>query len=237
MTSTLILLRHGESLWNLENRFTGWVDVPLTFRGQLEAIRAGRLLKNANIIPEVVCSSVLTRCIHSTWQVLDQLDCSWLPVEKTWRLNERHYGSLQGLNKDETARKLGEAQVQYWRKSFKGIPPPDFDAPGILHREPRYRRIALSDLPSGESLEMTIRRIMPWWEHFVVPHLLCGKTVLIVAHRNSLRALIMFINQMDDEAVVHLKIPTGEPMIYQMKDGVKVISYEMLSGENLEMKA
>lgn len=229
--STLILLRHGESQWNLENRFTGWVDVPLTLQGQFEAIRAGQLLKSANIIPDIVCSSVLRRCIHTTWLVLDQMDRSWLPVEKTWRLNERHYGALQGLNKDETAERLGAAEVHYWRKSFKGIPPLDFEAPGQLHRDPRYRHVALSDLPSGESLEMTIRRVKPWWDHFVVPQLRCGKTVLIIAHRNSLRALIMYLNQMDEQSVAQLQVPTGEPMIYQMNDEAEVVSHQTITFE------
>ncbi|WP_173636033.1 2,3-bisphosphoglycerate-dependent phosphoglycerate mutase [Paramixta manurensis] len=217
--SKLVLLRHGESVWNLENRFTGWTDVPLTEKGQREADKAGILLREAGLLPDCVSTSLLVRCIHTVWRVLDQLDRSWLPVDTTWRLNERHYGALQGLNKEETARLMGEDIVNQWRKSFRGIPPADPESPARLHQDARYRNVALRDLPSTESLEMTIRRVLPWWRHVVVPQLQSGKTVLIVAHRNSLRALIMFLNGMDEEAVSHLHVPTGVPMVYEMEQG------------------
>lgn len=233
--STLILLRHGESQWNLENRFTGWVDVPLTLTGQIEAQRAGAQLKNTGMLPDVVFSSLLTRCIHTAWRVLDQLDRAWLPVEKTWRLNERHYGALQGLNKAETAIRLGEDRVNHWRKSFRGIPPADYDAPATLHGDPRYRHVMLPDLPFGESLEMTIMRVLPWWENVAVPHLLRGQTVLVIAHRNSLRALMMFLTGMSEEKVAKLQVPTGVPIVYDMDENARVITSRLLE-EHLDKR-
>ncbi|MBK5017180.1 2,3-diphosphoglycerate-dependent phosphoglycerate mutase [Pantoea sp. S62] len=227
--STLILLRHGESLWNRENRFTGWTDVPLTERGCREADRAGRLLRDAGLRPDWVSTSVMTRCVHTVWRVLDQLDRSWVPVNKTWRLNERHYGALQGLNKDETARQMGEERVRHWRKSFRGIPPADAEAPARLHRDPRYRRVALSDLPATESLEMTLRRVMPYWQHAVVPQLRPGRTVLLAAHGNSLRALMSFLNGMEEEAVAQLHVPTGVPAVYRMSADARVVSHGFIN--------
>lgn len=227
--STLILLRHGESLWNQENRFTGWTDVPLTERGRQEADRAGDLLREVGLLPNCISTSVMTRSIHTVWRVLNQLDRSWLPVDKTWRLNERHYGALQGLNKDETACLMGEGKVHQWRKSFRGIPPADREAPGRLHQDPRYRHVALSDLPTTESLEMTIRRVLPYWRHVVVPQLKSGKTVLVVAHGNSLRALIMFLNGMEEEAVMHLHVPTGVPVVYEMDTDAHAVTHRFLT--------
>ncbi|WP_435930377.1 2,3-diphosphoglycerate-dependent phosphoglycerate mutase [Dryocola sp. BD613] len=228
-TSTLILLRHGESLWNRENRFTGWNDVPLTEKGRQEADRAGLLLREARLRPDCVSTSVLTRCVHTVWQVLVQLDRSWLPVDKTWRLNERHYGALQGLNKDEAARMMGEEKVRQWRKSFLGIPPADFMAPARLHQDPRYWQVALSDLPATESLEMTIRRVLPYWRRVVMPQLQHGKTVLIVGHGNSLRALIMYLNGMTEEDVMRLHVPTGVPVIYEMNTDAYAVSHHFLT--------
>lgn len=220
----LILLRHGESLWNKENRFTGWVDVPLTEKGKQEADTAGKQIFKAGLFPDFVCTSLMTRCIHTLWRVLNQLDCSWLPVDKTWRLNERHYGALQGLNKEETAQLMGNEQVHLWRKSYREIPPPDRDAPARLHQEPRYRHVALSDLPMTESLEMTIRRVLPYWQNVLVPQLRSGKTVLIVAHGNSLRALIMFLKGMGENEVINLSVPTGIPVVYELDEEAHVVA-------------
>ncbi len=233
--STLILLRHGESQWNLENRFTGWADVPLTLSGQREAVRAGALLREAGILPDVVFSSVLIRCVHTTWRVLDELDRAWMPFEKTWRLNERHYGALQGLNKQETAHRLDEERVNNWRKSYRGIPPADYDAPAALHSDPRYRHVLLPALPFGESLEMTALRVLPWWENVAVPHLHNGETMLIVAHRNSLRVIIKFLTGMTDDATAVLHVPTGEPILYDLDKDARVVASRLLT-ESLQMR-
>ncbi|WP_034949643.1 2,3-bisphosphoglycerate-dependent phosphoglycerate mutase [Erwinia oleae] len=227
--STLILLRHGESLWNHENRFTGWTDVPLTPAGRQEANRAGVLLREAGIFPDFACSSVLTRTIHTLWTVLDQIDRAWIPAEMSWRLNERHYGALQGLNKAETTLRLGEERVRTWRKTFTGVPPADVDAPARLQQTARYRNIALADLPTAESLAMTIERVLVYWQQGVVPHLLAGKTVLVVSHKNALRALIKFLNGLDDEAVTHLRVPTGVPLVYQMDPSLTVLTQRVLT--------
>lgn len=227
--ATLILLRHGESQWNRENRFTGWTDVPLTVRGRQEADRAGDALRAAGLMPDRVFTSVMTRCVHTVWRVLDRLDRSWTPVEKSWRLNERHYGALQGLNKDDAARIMGEETVRLWRKSFSGIPPADAEAPAQLRRDLRYRRVALADLPATESLEMTLRRVMPYWHHVVVPQLRCGSTVLIVAHGNTLRALTAFLNGMPHDSVAQLHIPTGVPVVYEMDTAAQVVCRYVLN--------
>jgi len=172
---------------------------------------------------------VMNRCVHTAWRVLDRLDRSWTPVDKTWRLNERHYGALQGLNKDVAARLIGEDIVRHWRKSFSGIPPADAEAPGRLHRDPRYHRVTLSDLPATESLEMTLHRVMPYWQHVVVPQLRCGNTVLMVAHGNSLRALMSFLNGMEEEAVLSLHVPTGIPVVYEMDADAQAVSHHFMN--------
>ncbi|WP_313689005.1 2,3-bisphosphoglycerate-dependent phosphoglycerate mutase [Pantoea sp.] len=228
-TSTLILLRHGESQWNLENRYTGWTDVPLTPQGYLEAERAGALIRKASLMPDFVCSSVMTRCIHTSWRVLDQLDRAWLPVDKTWRLNERHYGALQGLNKAATVDTLGEENVFRWRRTLHGVPPVDEEAPARLQTDPRYRHIALHDLPAGESLFMTLHRVLPYWQQVVVPELRAGKTVLIVAHANSLRALMTFLEKLSDEAITRLHVPTGVPIVYSMDSAANVVTQRVLT--------
>ncbi|RPD93184.1 2,3-bisphosphoglycerate-dependent phosphoglycerate mutase [Candidatus Pantoea deserta] len=227
--STLVLLRHGESQWNQENRFTGWTDVPLTDRGRQEADRAGDALRAAGLLPDRVFTSVMMRCVHTVWRILDRLDRSWTPVEKNWRLNERHYGALQGLNKDEAARLMGAETVRLWRKSFSGIPPADAEAPAQLRRDRRYCRVALTDLPSAESLEMTLRRVMPYWQHVVVPRMLCGGTVLIVAHGNTLRALTAFLHGMTHDSVTQLHIPNGVPAVYEMDAAAQVVSRYVLN--------
>lgn len=227
--STLILLRHGESQWNRENRFTGWTDVPLTDRGRQEADRAGDVLRDAGLLPDRVFTSVMTRCVHTVWRVLDRLGRSWTPVDKHWRLNERHYGALQGLNKEAAARMMGAETVRLWRKSFSGIPPADAGAPAQLRRDPRYSRVALADLPATESLEMTLRRVMPYWQHAVMPQILCGSTVLVVAHGNTLRALATFLDGMPHDSLAQLHIPTGVPAVYQMDAAAQVVSRYVLN--------
>lgn len=224
----IVLLRHGESLWNRQNRFTGWTDVPLTDRGKREAALAGQLIKKSGLKIDAACTSVLTRTIHSLWLALDELGRQWLPVDKSWRLNERHYGALQGLNKDLAARQFGEEQVYFWRKSFRAIPPLLVDSPNQLHLDARYHNVALSDLPMGESLEMTVRRVLPYWHHVIIPRIRAGETLLLVGHGNTLRALITFLDQLDENAVMQLHVPTGRPIIYIMDDHLEVIRHHVL---------
>ncbi|GAB2952518.1 2,3-diphosphoglycerate-dependent phosphoglycerate mutase [Hafnia psychrotolerans] len=224
----IVLLRHGESLWNQENRFTGWTDIPLTHKGQREATLAAQLIKKSGIQIDATFTSVLVRTIHSLWLVLDELGKQWLPVDRSWRLNERHYGALQGLNKDLAAQQLGEEQVHAWRKSFRAIPPLLKDEPNRLHLDARYKHVALSDLPMGESLEMTIRRMLPYWQHAVIPRIRSGETLLLVGHGNTLRALMMYLGRLDENAVMHLHVPTGIPIIYTMEDNMDVVRHQLL---------
>ncbi|MDU5617199.1 MAG: 2,3-diphosphoglycerate-dependent phosphoglycerate mutase [Klebsiella michiganensis] len=214
----IILLRHGESEWNQQNRFTGWTDVTLTRRGEEEARHAARLIKQAGIQIDSACTSVLNRAIHSLWLIMETLNLLWLPVSKTWRLNERHYGALQGMRKDEAAQQMGEELVYHWRKSYRGIPPLLAAAPQLLHREARYHHIALSDLPKGESLEMALRRVIPYWQHVIAPRVVSGETLLLIGHANMLRALTMYLEQTDENNVMDLHIPTGVPVLYEMSE-------------------
>ncbi len=219
----LILLRHGESIWNLENRFTGWTDVDLSPKGIAEAVEAGRRLRAAGLVPDVTYTSVLKRAIRTLWLVLDELDLLWLPVRRSWRLNERHYGALQGLNKAETARRYGEEQVQQWRRSYDVAPPAlTPDDPRHPGRDPRYRELAPDELPLTESLKDTERRLMPFWRTGILPALATGRTVIVAAHGNSLRALVKHLDQLDDEAVVALNIPTGVPRVYEFDEDLRV---------------
>jgi 2,3-bisphosphoglycerate-dependent phosphoglycerate mutase len=213
------LLRHGESTWNLENRFTGWTDVDLTDKGRDEARSAGRLLKQGGFAFDVAHTSLLKRAIRTLWIVLDEMDLMWLPVHRSWRLNERHYGALQGLNKAETAAKYGEAQVKTWRRSYSE-PPPALDPaderfPG---REPRYASLAASELPRCESLKDTVARFLPYWEQVVAPSVRRGERVLLAAHGNSLRALVKHLDRLSEDAIVELNIPTGIPLVYELDD-------------------
>ena len=214
----IILLRHGESEWNQQNCFTGWEDVPLTLKGVEEARRAAILIKQSGIIIDGACTSVLNRAIHSLWLIMETLDQMWLPVDKTWRLNERHYGALQGMDKDKAAQQIGQKIVYHWRRSYRGLPPPLLDAPASLHREARYRHVSLTDLPAGESLEMTQRRLLPYWHHVIVPRVVSGETILLVSHANALRALTMFIEQIDENKVPDLHVLTGIPVLYEMNE-------------------
>ena len=209
----VVLLRHGESTWNKENRFTGWHDVDLTDRGRDEAREAGRLLTEGGYVFDVAYTSVLKRAIKTLGITLDVLDQLWIPVTKSWRLNERHYGALQGLNKAETAAKHGEAQTKIWRRSFDVPPPPlTLDDPRHPSRDPRYGSLRPSDLPLTESLKDTIARFMPYWHETIAPSIRSGKRVVIAAHGNSLRALVKYLDGIDEHTIVELNIPTGIPL-------------------------
>jgi len=218
----LVLVRHGQSTWNLENLFTGWTDVDLTALGREEARQAGLELKRAGLLPDVVFTSVLKRAIRTEWLMLDEMDLLWLPVERTWRLNERHYGALQGLNKAQTVERHGEAQVLIWRRSYD-IPPPPLavDDPRHPRFDPRYREVDAADLPATESLKDTLARVLPYWQERVAPELLRGRQVLIVAHGNSLRALVKMLDGLSEQAIVELNIPTGVPLLYELDDALK----------------
>jgi len=216
------MVRHGQSTWNLENLFTGWTDVDLTPRGCEEARQAGRELKREALVPDVVFTSVLKRAIRTQWLMLDELDLLWLPVERHWRLNERHYGALQGLNKAQTVERHGEAQVQIWRRSYD-IPPPPLGLDDERHPrfDPRYRDVAAADLPATESLKDTLARVQPYWEERVAPELRRNRTVLLVAHGNSLRALVKMLDGLSEQAIVELNIPTGVPLLYELDAALK----------------
>jgi 2,3-bisphosphoglycerate-dependent phosphoglycerate mutase len=215
----LVLLRHGESVWNSENRFTGWTDVDLSPRGIEEAGAAGRLLKKEGYRFDVAFTSVLKRAIRTLWIALEELDALWLPEEKTWRLNERHYGALQGLNKAEMAAKFGEQQVLVWRRSYD-TPPPELDP-----KDPRYEgsdpRYAGVDVPRTECLKDTVARVLPYWKGTLAPAIRSGRRVLVAAHGNSLRALVKYLDGISDEAIVGLNIPTGIPLVYELDDSLK----------------
>jgi 2,3-bisphosphoglycerate-dependent phosphoglycerate mutase len=212
----LVLLRHGESQWNLENRFTGWTDVDLTPKGREEAREAGRLLREGGYTFDVAYTSLLKRAIRTLWIALDEMDLMWIPVFPTWRLNERHYGALQGLNKAETAAKFGEAQVKIWRRSYSDPPPPiatdDERHPG---RDPRYATLG-KDAPLTESLESTVARFLPYWHETIAPALRAGSRPIIAAHGNSLRALVKYLDDVPESQIVELNIPTGVPLVYEL---------------------
>jgi len=215
----LVLVRHGESIWNLENRFTGWTDVGLSERGMQEALAAGRVLARDGYTFDVAYTSVLKRAVKTLWVVLEELDLMWIPVHRTWRLNERHYGALQGLNKAETAAKYGEAQTKLWRRSYSVRPPAldrsDERFPG---RDRRYAGLTPEQLPLTECLEDTVARFLPYWEDVIAPSIRRGERVLISAHGNSLRALVKHLDRVSDEEIVDLNIPTGIPLVYELND-------------------
>jgi len=218
----LVLLRHGESTWNQENRFTGWIDVDLTEKGRAEAREAGRLMAAEKFEFDVAYTSVLKRAIRTLDIALDEMDMMWIPVHKSWRLNERHYGGLQGLNKAETAAKHGEAQVKVWRRSYDTPPPalPETD-PNHPSHDRRYAALPDDQLPARESLKDTVARFLPYWESTIAPEIKAGKHVLIVAHGNSLRALVKHLDNLSDEAIVEENIPTGVPLVYQLNDDMR----------------
>jgi 2,3-bisphosphoglycerate-dependent phosphoglycerate mutase len=218
----LVLLRHGESSWNKENRFTGWTDVDLTDKGREEARTAGKLLKAEGFSFDYVYTSLLKRAIWTGVLTLDELDQLWLPVERNWRLNERHYGALQGLNKAETAAKHGEAQVKIWRRAYAIAPPPlAADDERFAGNDPRYKDLAPGEVPLTESLKDTVTRFLPYWHDTIAPRIRSGARVLIVAHGNSLRALVKYLDEISDEAIVELNIPTGIPLVYELDSSLK----------------
>src|SRR6476646_8896362 len=215
----VVLLRHGESTWNKENRFTGWKDVDLSEKGTTEAHEAGRLMKDEGLTFDLAFTSVLRRAIKTLGIALDEMELLWIPVTKHWRLNERHYGGLQGLNKAETAAKHGEAQVKIWRRAYD-IPPPPLapDDPRHPYRDPRYAELAASELPLTESLKDTVARVVPYWQGTIAPSIRSGKRVLIAAHGNSLRALVKYLDKISESDIVELNIPTGIPLVYELND-------------------
>jgi 2,3-bisphosphoglycerate-dependent phosphoglycerate mutase len=226
---TLVLLRHGESTWNRENRFTGWTDVPLSEKGRVEARDAGRLLRDGRYIFDEAHTSVLKRAIHTLDSVLDELDQSWIPVSKTWRLNERHYGALQGLNKAETQAKHGEAQTKIWRRSYATPPPPlSLDDERHPSHDPRYGPVPPSELPATESLKDTVARFLPYWHETIAPAIHSGKRVVIAAHGNSLRALVKYLDNVSDAEIVEHNIPTGIPLVYELDDDLRPIRHYYL---------
>jgi len=231
-TKKLVLVRHGESVWNQENRFTGWTDVDLSNKGRHEATEAGKRLKEAGFLFDLAYTSVLKRAVHTLWCILDEVDQAWLPVEKSWKLNERHYGALQGLNKAETAAKYGDEQVKSWRRGFAVTPPPlTEDDERYSGHDPRYQHLAKKDIPLTESLALTIDRVVPFWKETILPRVANNERVIIAAHGNSLRALVKYLENMSDEAIIDLNIPTGIPRIYEFDDNMKVIKYSYLGDE------
>jgi len=227
MVGKLVLCRHGQSTWNLQNLFTGWHDVDLTEQGLAEAEAAGQLLGRLDFRFDLAYTSVLKRAIRTLWIILDEMDLMWIPVERSWKLNERHYGALQGLNKAETAAEHGEAQVKIWRRSYD-IPPPALDQSDPRHpcHDPRYAGIA--NLPATESLKTTLDRVRPYWEQTIEPQLRAGKNVLIAAHGNSLRALVKMLDGISDEDITEFNIPTGVPILYQLDSNLAPLDREFL---------
>ena len=232
----LVLLRHGESQWNKENRFTGWTDVPLSEKGIQEAIKAGHYLKENGFVFDVAFTSVLKRAIKTLWLTLEEMDLMWIPVHRSWRLNERHYGDLQGLNKAETAAKFGEEQVLIWRRSYD-VPPPDLERsdPRYPGHDPRYRDLRESEIPLTECLKDTVARFLPYWTETIAPTIKSRKKVIIAAHGNSLRALVKYLDQMTDEAIIKLNIPTGLPLVYELDENLSPLKHYYL-GDPEEVK-
>lgn len=234
----LVLLRHGESTWNEENRFTGWTDVDLTERGRAEARRAGRLLKEQGFQFDFAYTSVLKRAIRTLWIVLDELDQMWVPVTRSWRLNERHYGALQGLNKAQTAKEYGEEQVLAWRRSYDTPPPMlengDARFPGS---DVRYADLDAGDIPRSECLKDTVERVLPYWQETIVPQVRAGKRVIITAHGNSLRALVKYLDEVSEADIVNVNIPTGVPLVYELDDSLTPIGSRYLGDADEVRKA
>ncbi|WP_069470480.1 2,3-diphosphoglycerate-dependent phosphoglycerate mutase [Candidatus Marithrix sp. Canyon 246] len=231
----LVLLRHGESVWNQENRFTGWTDVDLTEKGKIEALNAGKLLKKDYTF-DIAYTSVLKRAIRTLWIALDEMDAMWIPVDRDWRLNERHYGNLQGLNKLETANKYGSDQVKIWRRSYDELPPAldrsDERYPG---HDPRYHNLSKQQLPVVENLKMTADRVLELWHESIAPNIKDGKRIIIAAHGNSLRALVQYLDNISKEDMINLNIPTGVPLVYELdKDLIPIKSQYLGDNEDIE---
>ncbi|NNC76476.1 MAG: 2,3-diphosphoglycerate-dependent phosphoglycerate mutase [Woeseiaceae bacterium] len=236
MAGKLLLCRHGQSDWNLKNLFTGWTDVDLTEKGIKEARDAGRLLRDEGFRFDIAYTSVLKRAIRTLWLMLDEMDAMWIPVIRDWRLNERHYGALQGLNKAETAAKYGDEQVHIWRRSYD-IPPPELDEDDERHPSHDARYAGISTLPATESLALTLNRVRPCWDECIAPDLKAGKNVLIAAHGNSLRALVKMLDQVSDEEITGFNIPTGVPLSYVLDDDLTPVSREFLGDPEAIAKA
>lgn len=229
----LVLVRHGESVWNQENRFTGWVDVDLTEKGLREAHSAAKVLKDSGYTFDIAYTSVLKRAIRTLWTIMDDMDLMWLPVQRHWRLNERHYGALQGLNKSEMAKQYGEEQVLIWRRSYD-VPPPLLDEsheyfPG---HDRRYAGVPKHELPKGECLKDTVERVLPLWNNVLVPEIKSGKRVLIAAHGNSVRAMVKMLDNMPNDEILKFNIPTGIPIVYELNENLQPISREFLADED-----
>ncbi|MCL6493728.1 MAG: 2,3-diphosphoglycerate-dependent phosphoglycerate mutase [Ignavibacterium sp.] len=234
----IVLLRHGESIWNKENRFTGWTDVDLSEKGKEEAKKAGEVLKAEGYTFDIAYTSVLKRAIRTLWIVLDVMDLMWIPVIRNWRLNERHYGALQGLNKAETAKQYGEEQVKIWRRSYD-IQPPALEKsdPRYPGHDPRYKELSESELPLTECLKDTVARFVPYWENTIAPMVKNGKRVLVTAHGNSLRALVKYLDNIPDDEIVELNIPTGIPLVYELDENLKPIKHYYLGNPEEVEKA
>lgn len=235
----LVLVRHGQSIWNLENRFTGWTDVGLTEQGRAEALEAGKLLKQEGYVFDVAYTSVLRRAILTLWIVLEEMNLEWIPVTNAWQLNERHYGALQGLNKAEMAKKFGEEQVHIWRRSYD-VPPPALEEADERHPkyDPRYASLTPEELPATESLKITLERVLPYWHSTLTPVIKSGKRVIVAAHGNSIRALVKYLDDISDEEITGLNIPTGLPLVYELDEDLKPIkSYYLGDPEEAAKKA
>ena len=225
----LVLMRHGQSAWNLENRFTGWHDVDITEAGKAEAVRAAKEISKAGLTFDIAYTSVLKRAIRTLWTVLDETDQMWIPVVRAWELNERHYGALTGLDKAETAAKHGDEQVHIWRRSY-ATPPPPLDESDERHpkHDPRYKDVPADKLPATESLATTVDRVLPYWEQEIAPQIKAGKNVIIAAHGNSLRALVKYLDGMGEDEIAQLNIPTAVPLVYELDDDLKPIKHYYL---------
>ncbi len=234
----IVLLRHGESTWNKENRFTGWTDVDLTEKGLEEAHAAGKLMKESGFAFDLAFSSVLKRAIRTLFVALDEMDRLWIPVQRSWRLNERHYGGLQGLNKSDMAAQFGEAQILQWRRSYD-VPPPSLELTDERHPrfDARYAGIAPSALPCTECLKDTVARVLPFWEDTIAPEIKAGKSIVIAAHGNSIRALVKYLDKISDDKIVELNIPTGIPLVYELDADLKPIRSYYLGDQEAAKKA
>jgi 2,3-bisphosphoglycerate-dependent phosphoglycerate mutase len=234
----LVLVRHGQSTWNLENRFTGWTDVGLTEQGMGEAHTAGQLLRDNKYVFDLAYTSVLKRAIQTLWIVLEEMSLEWIPVVNAWQLNERHYGALQGLNKAETAKEYGEAQVKIWRRSYD-VPPPvlEWDDPRHPRFDPRYAGLTKQQLPATESLKITLERVLPYWHSTIVPAIKAGKRLLIAAHGNSLRAMVKYLDNVSDVEIPELNIPTGIPLVYELDADLRPVTHYYLADEETVRKA
>jgi 2,3-bisphosphoglycerate-dependent phosphoglycerate mutase len=234
----VVLIRHGESEWNKENRFTGWTDVPLSEKGAAEALEAGKLLKGEGFAFDLAFTSVLKRAIKTLWLTLEEMDLMWIPVTRSWRLNERHYGALQGLNKGETAAKYGDEQVKIWRRSYD-VRPPLMEKTYQRHpwKDPRYASLTPAELPGGECLADTVARVIPYWEGTIVPEIEAGRKVLIAAHGNSLRALVKYLDAISEKDILELNIPTGVPLLYELGEDMKPVGHRYLGDQEAIAKA